>query len=1203
MKSLYNVALVAGSRPGGKKQFGSPNEAKHNRECRDWLKTKFAGRGVKDLAGLGSLNIQLTEEEAAELELDPRILYVEKSQKCYPAYFQDNAGWGLARSSGRTDDRFKYTNTGKGVAMYIVDSGVSEIHEDLAGRVTELYTSEVTDIQNTHGTNVAAVAAGTVLGVAKRADVFSVRVGDTVFDSADVIAGLNAIITHHTTGPAVVNMSFSSPTFVQGMADAIASLIAENVICIAAAGNDSGLASLSYPANYTDVICVGAIQEDLDIASFSNYGPRVDILAPGRLVLTANIGGGTEEASGTSVAAPYVAGAAACAIEGLTGISQADFKLNMLDQAQTNLSTHTEGTTTKDVIFSDMIRVWLGNTGSVADLKAVKKYTIKPFTEDIGGGNKIYETEQTVVPVQRLATLKRLGANVTNQFATSLTYTKITPGDNPIPVGAGASGQGTQGTIRHIISSLDPNELLNLSMNISDRDGTVSYTVMTKPVYEIKEYIEIQGLLCKIERIGPSYTNGEKSYKIEGRIIPEFTNEFVSVNYPNMEDGDSHSVYEMIQSVASQAGTSVSIQVSDLQVQEFSGSGRFPEVLESLAKLICGTLIQQNGAWFIVSKDYAVGDFEVPAGDIQSVVQSYEGDVLDTISGLADDLKNAYIEADVLADKLADLEDDLEDLEEDSDEVEDEDDAEGYRDARVFLGNIDMAFGHFGTDNNQQIPDNVIVESIHWDYWTPTEEGDTKNPDNPNYYYWQTKAERDSYGELTGRMQGLRDLTGATLLWPFQKPSNSSGIYFAKGKALNIFGAPIVDGTWDYLTWIKRRETVQDKASSVVTRTTKYYFPFSASVERWHTGVVDNSYKFLAQLDIEYVPTITAKWKFAGTLDFSKWAVIAAGKPVGMVNPDGEFFNINGQVITEVTDVLDLPGTVTDNLCILGPDGGLAAYCDGGSFWSIYGEHCGAIDASGSVIRLGNNVTGKICGWINGAYASHAWPGLGGALPQEDNPKLNPPPGEETIDKRPLPAYFMTEIPTAAGIDYSGYDPGNPGAWVPPDVDPNEDQTELNKAIRDIELQILELKIDIAVLEAKIACIEKELASYGAEYLITYIKEAADAWTAHRREQERQDEFNTQNLTKMRELHTAAVSKDQALMAQISTCPAKVLKTDCSFIYDNVLPMPRNLVTVPVLPGNTSEEYESEAGVIDSVSLNFGPSNCVVSISAERRKE
>jgi hypothetical protein len=86
-------------------------------------------------------------------------------------------------------------------------------------------------------------------------------------------------------------------------------------------------------------------------------------------------------------------------------------------------------------------------------------------------------------------------------------------------------------------------------------------------------------------------------------------------------------------------------------------------------------------------------------------------------------------------------------------------------------------------------------------------------------------------------------------------------------------------------------------------------------------------------------------------------------------------------------------------------------------------------------------------------------------------------------------------------------------------------------------------------------------------------------------------------------LHSAAVAKDQVLMQTISDCPAKVLKTDCTFIYNNVLPVPKNELTIPPLPGNTSEDYEFEVGVIDSVSLSTSAGSATVSVSSIRYKE
>jgi hypothetical protein len=220
-------------------------------------------------------------------------------------------------------------------------------------------------------------------------------------------------------------------------------------------------------------------------------------------------------------------------------------------------------------------------------------------------------------------------------------------------------------------------------------------------------------------------------------------------------------------------------------------------------------------------------------------------------------------------------------------------------------------------------------------------------------------------------------------------------------------------------------------------------------------------------------------------------------------------------------------------------------------------------------------------------------------VPQEPNP-ANP---SLTRDKEDLQIFFLAEIPTAGGIDYSGYDPNNPGDWTPADADPNEEATALNKEKESLERQLAELLILAAVNAAKIACLEKELISYGAGDLIPTIKFAADQWTIHRREQERQTEFDAENLTKMRELHALAVAADVTLMIEISNCSSRLLKTSCTFTYYNILPLPRNSLTIPNLPGNAEEEYENEVGVVDSVSLSMSSSNASVTVSSIRRKE
>lgn len=222
--------------------------------------------------------------------------------------------WGIARVGGAGD------GTRTAAVAWIIDTGVDFNHGDLnvdveqsANFVTRGKNS-ATD-GNGHGTHVAGTIAAIdnaqdVIGVAAGATVVSVRVLDNSGRGfySWVIAGIDHVAANGKSGD-VANMSLTGGAS-QALDDAVANA-ATLVKFALAAGNSGADANGFSPArvNDTNVYTVSAIDSNDRFASFSNWGnPPIDFAAPGVGVLSLARGGGTITFSGTSMAAPHVAG-------------------------------------------------------------------------------------------------------------------------------------------------------------------------------------------------------------------------------------------------------------------------------------------------------------------------------------------------------------------------------------------------------------------------------------------------------------------------------------------------------------------------------------------------------------------------------------------------------------------------------------------------------------------------------------------------------------------------------------------------------------------------------------------------------------------------------------------------------------------------------------------------------------------------------
>ncbi|MEJ3747330.1 S8 family serine peptidase [Actinomycetes bacterium KLBMP 9797] len=222
--------------------------------------------------------------------------------------------------------------TGAGVTVAVLDSGVDDAHPDLAGTVAARanFTEGWEDDRDLtgHGTHVAATIAGngtTYRGVAPRSRLLDGKVC-VVAGCAEswILAGMEwAAAEQHA---AVVNLSlggYDAPE-VDPLEQAVNTLTERyGTLFVVAAGNDGFPESVSSPASADAALAVGAVDGHDALANFSSRGPRIgdgaikpDITAPGVDITAARaIAGGHTTMSGTSMAAPHVAGAAAILAE------------------------------------------------------------------------------------------------------------------------------------------------------------------------------------------------------------------------------------------------------------------------------------------------------------------------------------------------------------------------------------------------------------------------------------------------------------------------------------------------------------------------------------------------------------------------------------------------------------------------------------------------------------------------------------------------------------------------------------------------------------------------------------------------------------------------------------------------------------------------------------------------------------------------
>ncbi|CAN5900274.1 subtilisin AprE [soil metagenome] len=286
---------------------------------------------------------------AARLAADPRVAYMQPDRIVTLPPFRvqgkpsgggsqptQTVPWGIKRIGA-----VGLGNKGANVDVFVVDTGIDSDHPNLQP-IVDGYAPvackgrncrQSWDDDNEHGTHVSGTIAARantlgVVGVAPAANLHAVKVLNAQGSGSysGIIQGIQWVTRYSAANPRVINMSLGGTGTDTGcnngtdaLHDAVCAAVKAGVTVVVAAGNENDNAANHTPAAYDEAITVSATGNEGDdgvgnydfFAYFTNWGPDVDIAGPGYHVLSSVPGGGYATFSGTSMATPHTAGAAA----------------------------------------------------------------------------------------------------------------------------------------------------------------------------------------------------------------------------------------------------------------------------------------------------------------------------------------------------------------------------------------------------------------------------------------------------------------------------------------------------------------------------------------------------------------------------------------------------------------------------------------------------------------------------------------------------------------------------------------------------------------------------------------------------------------------------------------------------------------------------------------------------------------------------